>query len=58
MLKTIRLNATHYFIMKTPKKEKLQQIASNHWSDIDFEDFMTRYKGYTKELYSFSVKDC
>ena len=25
--KTIRLNATHYFIMKIPNKRELQQIA-------------------------------
>ena len=33
MPKTIRLNATHYFIMKIPKKREFQQIASNHSSD-------------------------
>ena len=27
--KTVRLNATHYFIMKIPKKRELQQITSN-----------------------------
>ena len=32
--KTIRLNGTHYFIMKIPNKSSLQQIASNHLSDI------------------------
>ena len=37
--KTIRINATHYFIMKIPNKRELQQIASNLWSDIDFKDF-------------------
>ena len=47
--KTIRLNATRYFIMKIPKKRKLQQIASYHSSDIDFKDFMKLYKKYTKE---------
>ena len=55
--KTIRLNATHYFIMKIPIKRELQQIASNHLSDIDFKDFMKLYKDYTKEPYSFLVKD-
>ena len=55
--KTIRLNATHYFIMKIPNKRKLQQIASNHSSDIDFKAFMKIYKEYTKEPYSFLVKD-
>ena len=57
VFKTIRLNATHYFIMKTPNKRELQQIASNHSSDIDFKDFMKLYKDYTKEPYSFLVND-
>ena len=55
--KTIRLNATHYFIMKIPNRRKLQQIASNHSSDIDFKAFMKIYKEYTKEPYSFLVTD-
>ena len=38
--KTITLNATYYFIMKILNKRELQQIASNHSSDIDFKDFM------------------
>ena len=37
--KHTRLNATHYFFMKIPNTRELQ-IASNHSSDIDFEDFM------------------
>ena len=53
--KTIRLNATHYFIMKIPNKRELKQIAFNHLSDIYFKDFMKFYKDYTKELYSFLV---
>ena len=55
--KTIRLNATHYFIMKIPKKRELQQIAPNHLSGIDFKDFMKFYKDYTKELHSLLVND-
>ena len=51
--KTIRLNATNYFIIKISNKRELQQIASNHSSDIDFKDFMRLYKDYTKEPYSF-----
>ena len=27
--KNIKLNATHYFIMKIPNKRELQQLASN-----------------------------
>ena len=56
--KTMRLNATRYLISKIPTKRKLiQQIASNHSSDIDFEDFLKLYKDYTKEPYSFLVND-
>ena len=55
--KTIRLNATHYFIIKIPSKRELQQIASNHSSDIGFKDFRKLYKDYTKEPYSFLVND-
>ena len=49
--KTIRLNATHYFIMNIPNKRELQQIASNHSFDIDFKNLMKLYKEYTKEPY-------
>ena len=57
MPETIRPNATHHFIMKIPNKRELQQIASNHASDIKFKDFMKLYKDYTKESFSFLVKD-
>ena len=57
MPKIIILNATHYFIMKITNKSELEQIASNHLSDIDFKDFMKLFKDYTKELYSWSVND-
>ena len=53
----IRLNATHYFIMKIPNKRELQQIASNHSSYTDFKNFMKLYKEYTKEPYSFLVNN-
>ena len=38
--KDVRLNSTHFFIMKIPVKRELQQIALNHSSDIDFKDFL------------------
>ena len=53
--KTIKLNATHYFIMKTPKKRELQQIDSSHSCEIDFKDLVKFNKVYIKELYSFLV---
>ena len=43
--------------MKILNKRKLQQIALNHSSDIDFKDFMKIYKKCTKEPYSFLVND-
>ena len=49
--KDVRLNSTHFFIMKIPNKRELQQIALNHLSNIDFKDFMKIYKKYTKEPY-------
>ena len=55
--KTIRLNATHYFIVKIPNKRELQQIASNLFFDIDFIGFVKLYEDYTKEPYSFLVND-
>ena len=46
--KDVRLNSTHFFIMKIPTKRELQQIALNHSSDIDFKDFMNIYKNTLK----------
>ena len=57
MPRTIKLNATHYFIMKILNKSELQQKASNHSSDIEFKDFMKLNKYYTKEPFSFLVND-
>ena len=34
--KDIRLNFTHYFIMKIPNKQELKQTASQNSLDIDF----------------------
>ena len=44
--KTTSLNATYYFIMNLPNKRELQQIASNHSSDIEVKEFMKLYKNY------------
>ena len=48
MPRTLRLNVTHYCIMKIPNKRELQQIYNN-LSDIDFKDFTKLYEDYTKE---------
>ena len=36
-----------------PNKRELQQIAINHSSDIDFNDFIKIYKKCTDKPYSF-----
>ena len=55
--KDVRLNSTHFFIMKILNKRELQQIALNHSSDIDFKDFMKIFKECTKKPCSFLVND-
>ena len=47
--KNIRLNSTHYFVIKFPSKRGLQQIWFNHFSDIDLQDFMNLYRKSTAE---------
>ena len=37
------------------KKRDLQQIASNHSSDIKFKDLIKLYKDYT-ERYNFTIR--
>ena len=48
--KVVRLNCTQENMkmnMKIPNKWKSQEIAFNHSSDINFEDFMDCYKIFT-----------
>ena len=53
--KDVRLNTTHFFIMKIPNKRELQQLAISHSSDMDFKDFIRIYKKCTDKPYSFLV---
>ena len=55
--KVVKLNSTHYLIMKINHKRELQNIAINHSADIDYKDFMKIYREYTKEPYSFMTID-
>ena len=55
--KEVRLNSTHYLIMKIHNKKELQQIAINHSADIDYKDFMKVYRKCTSEPYSFLTID-
>ena len=51
--KDVRLNCTHFFIVKIPNKRELQQIALNNSSDISSDDFINIYKKYTVKQYFF-----
>ena len=56
--KHMRLNSTHYFIMKVLNKQELQQIAFNHSSDIiDFKDLINIYNICITKPHSFLVTD-
>ena len=55
--KDVRLNLTHYFIMKINNKRELQNITTNHSADINYKDFMKIYRGCTKEPYNVLTID-
>ena len=55
--KDVRLNSTHYLIMKINNRRELQNIAFNHSADIDYQDFMKICKEYTKEPFNFLAID-
>ena len=55
--KDVRLNTTHFFIIKISSKRELQQIALNHSSAIDFKDFIMIYKKCAAKPYSFLDQD-
>ena len=55
--KDIRLNSTHYFIMKIPNRWQPRQTAFTHSSDIDFRYDVDLYKKRTAKPYSFLAID-
>ena len=55
--KDVRLNSTHYLIMKINNKRELQNITINHSADIDYQDYITIYREYTKKPYNFLAID-
>ena len=42
--KNIRLNPTHYSVMKVPNKQELEQSALKNSLNIDLKDFLNIYK--------------
>ena len=51
--KDVRLNSTHYLIIKINNKKELQNIAINHSADIGYQDFIKIYRECTKEPFNF-----
>ena len=51
--KDVRLNSTHYLIMKINNKRELQNIAINRSADIYYKDFMRIYRECTKGPFIF-----
>ena len=42
--KDVRLNSTHYLIMKINNRKELQNIKINHSAEDDYNDFMRIYR--------------
>ena len=55
--KDVILNSTHYLIMKISNRKELQNIATNHSADIDYNDFVKIYRECTRKPYSFLTID-
>ena len=49
----VRLKSAHYRIKKICNKRKLQNIATNHSTDISYKDFKEIYIKHTSKPYSF-----
>ena len=55
--KDVRLNSTHFLIMKINNRIELKTIAINHSADINYQDFKKIYRGCKKEPYNFLTID-
>ena len=55
--KDVRLNSTHFLIMKISSKQYLQSITINSSKDLDYNDFVKIYRKCTRESYSFLTID-
>ena len=51
--KDIRLNLTHYLIIKIPSRKELENIAINYPAEIDYNNFVRIYGECTRKPYSF-----
>ena len=51
--KVVRLNSTHYLIMKINNKRELQNIAINYSADIDYKDFVKIQRMHKRTVFFF-----
>ena len=51
--KDVRLNSTHYLIMKINNRKELQNTEINHSADIDYNNFLRIYRECTRKPYFF-----
>ena len=56
-LKDVRLNSTHYILMKIGNKKELKSIAEVKSGHLDYKDFLKMYNYCTREQYSFMTID-
>ena len=56
-LKDVRLNSTHYILMKIGNKKELKRIAEEKSGHLDYKDFLKMYNYCTEEPYSFMTTD-
>ena len=55
--KDVKLNSTHYLIMKINSKIELKNIGIDHSADIDYNNFMKIYRKCTREPFNFLTID-
>ena len=55
--KDVRLNSTHYLIMKINNWKELQNIVINHSAVFDYKYFMKIYRESARKPYSFLTID-
>ena len=55
--KDVRLNSTHYLIMKINNRVELKNITNNHSAHIDYHNFKKIYRKCIKEPFNFLTVD-
>ena len=56
-LKDVRLNITHYILMKIGNKKELKRIAEEKSGHLDYKDFLKMYNYCIREPFSFMLID-